>query len=311
MKQLTVSALRTAGHSVMWPFERFAKAKHNLSGPPVFIIGAPRSGTSLLYELMITRFRFAYMSNASHRFFRTPLTASKIFKNAILDWSGDFTSQYGHIDGWGAPNEGGWIWQRWLNDGDWTDGTGFNAEYTPELRHLTNGLAAILEAPFLNKNVMHSNRLKLMHQIWPDALYIEVQRDILDNARSIVRAERTEAGPGKAQDIWWSVRPKIAAQFVGKADTQRAVAQVFGVTQDIDSDITGLDPSRRFKIEYSMLCKEPEDQLSALKGFLASKGCSIDDRLDVPLHFPARPSRPLEDSDETVMTETLQSLAGE
>lgn len=298
-----------AGHAAMLPFERLAAHNSDRIAPPVFIIGAPRSGTSLLYELMITRFRFAYTANAAHRFYKTPVTATRLFKSAITGWQGDFTSNYGHINGWGAPSEGGWIWQRWLQDGDWTDGADFPDDAVDELRNLTHGLSAALDAPFLNKNVMHSNRLRLMHRIWPDALYIEVKRDILDNARSIIRAERSEGGPEKAQDIWWSVRPKLARDYAGKTDIERAIAQLIGVNRDIAEDIKAIAPGRLHNVDYTALCADPKGALHSIKGFLTDHDCHVDERTDVPASFPIRPSQLLGDADEALLAGSLETLS--
>lgn len=257
---------------------------------------------------MITRFHFAYISNAAHRFFKTPLAATSLFRGPIESWQGDFTSRFGHIDGWGAPNEGGWVWQRWLPDGDWRDGSDLDEASICELRGLTGGLTHILGAPFLNKNVMHSNRLRLMDRVWSDALFIEVTRDTLDNARSILRAERQSGGPDKHGDGWWSVRPKLASQFAGKPDTLRAVAQVKGVANDIENDAGEIGRSRFLKVEYASLCEAPNTELDRIKQFLGDQGCKIDERLAVPDTFGVRTSKPMADEDEAAMGEALRQL---
>lgn len=310
LKKAVIGSVRAAGHAVMSPFESLASDDDIQTAPPVFIIGAPRSGTTLLYELMITSFRFAYISNAAHRFYRTPLTATRLFKNAVSNWRGDFSSSYGHIDGWGAPNEGGWVWQRWLTDSEWTDGSGFSEEQTHELRGLTHGLSSILQAPFLNKNVMHSNRLRLMHHIWPDVLFIEVRRDILDNARSIVRAERSNGGPEKFGDQWWSVRPKLASEYATNCDLERAVAQVVGVTRDIADDIAQLPHAPLHCVNYSHLCADPMGELAKIETFLVSKSCMLKKKAEVPSSFPVRPSRLMSAEEEAIMAQTLSTLKG-
>ncbi|WP_438727186.1 sulfotransferase [Parasphingorhabdus sp. DH2-15] len=297
----------------MWPADYIlspnaASAQHKHHTPPIFIIGAPRSGTSLLYEVMITRFALAYLSNAAHRFYRTPLAATWLFRSAITNWRGNFTSRYGHIDGWGAPNEGGWIWQRFLEDGDWRDDSGLAAPLAKQLRQLTHGVSSILQAPFINKNVMHSNRLQLMHHIWSNALYIEVQRDIIDNARSIVRAERAEGGPGKHNDLWWSVRPKLAAQYVGKTDTERAIAQVIGVGRDIAQDSVKIGEDKLLRIDYAALCDDPLQVMDQIETFAGIHGVTLAKNTDIPARFPTKASKPLEPYDEKTMADLLVEL---
>jgi hypothetical protein len=313
MKRLAIGALRLAGHAAMAPLEAWhiGRTKPDDAPPPIFIIGAPRSGTSLLYELMITRFHFAYMSNAAHRFFKTPIAASQIFKRAITRWQGNFTSRYGHIEGWGAPNEGGWIWQRWLQDGPWRDDSDIHSKDYSDLRCMVAALSAHADAPFLNKNVMHSNRLRLMHAIWPNALFIEVKRDVLDNARSIIRAERAEGGPEKHSDIWWSVRPRLAENYVGKTDTERAVAQVIGVERDITRDMNSIGDNRLLRIDYGDMCNKPYQIMEQISDFLTHNGCSISRRKDIPNQFPVHPSKPLSDRDETAIAALIERLNNE
>lgn len=309
MKRLAIAGVRAAGHAGMAPFEHRLMRAPQAPAPPVFIIGAPRSGTSLLYELMITRFRFAYMANAAHRFYRTPLAATHLFRQAIERWRGDFTSRYGHIEGWGAPNEGGWIWQRWLPDADWDDGRDLDERTAAQLRSLLDGFAELFGAPFLNKNVMHSNRLRLMNRIWPNAVFVEVERDVLDNARSIVRAERASGGPEKHGDDWWSVRPRLAGEFAGGPDTARAVAQVIGVARDIAADMAEIGEDRLLRVRYDLFCAAPEAALVEIAAFLARHGCPLTDRFAVPESFPQRPARPLEPADETVLQDVLSKLS--
>lgn len=308
MKRAAIATVRFGGHLAMKPFEKRAMRSSVLQGAPIFIIGAPRSGTSLLYELMITRFRFAYMSNAAHRFFQTPITATRLFRSAITGWQGNFTSKFGHIDGWGAPNEGGWIWQRWLPDSDWRDGKDLSETTISELQQLVAGLSQSLDAPFLNKNVMHSNRLQLMNRIWPNALFVEVQRDVLDNARSIVRAERTSGGPEKHGDDWWSVRPKLAAQYAGRKDTIRAVAQTAGVAQDIARDASCIGDNRVLRVQYTQLCQEPAETMRVIEQFLSGHGVPTASRLAVPETFEVRPSKLLSPEDEASMAAALEDL---
>ncbi len=122
MKALLKSAIRSTVHTVLGPMETRLLARHpEPIHPPVFIIGPPRSGTSLFYELLVTRYDLAFFSNLAHRFWRTPAAVTRLGASVIRNRRPRFESDYGHIAGWSAPNEGGWIWQRWLDEGDWTD----------------------------------------------------------------------------------------------------------------------------------------------------------------------------------------------
>lgn len=87
--------------------------------PPVFIIGPPRSGTTLLYQILIDRYRFAYFTNFTANFYETPISAfwiaAKLFPDAQL---GDYASRYGRTQGWRGPHECGAFWYRWFPRGE-------------------------------------------------------------------------------------------------------------------------------------------------------------------------------------------------
>lgn len=306
MKRLAISIVRCAVHVLLLPLEWWLTQRKGLkSNAPIFIIGAPRSGTSLLYELLVTRFRVSYISNLSHRFYLTPVAAAWLGRRAITKWRGNFQSRYGHIAGWGAPNEGGWVWLRWLADGDWTDGSAFDEGNTAPLQRTVAGISTAMNAPFINKNVMHSNRLLLMQKIWPDALFIQVRREFADNARSIVRAERTEGGPQHDADHWWSVRPSNAKNHLGSDDIQRACAQVAGVDADIARDFGRIGTDRLLIVEYADLCAQPEATMQAIASFTAKHSITLLERFEVPDQFNPPLSKPLGDEEEMLLQNTL------
>lgn len=305
-----VELLRAMGHAGLAPLEaRLARADAGAHlPPPVFLIGPPRSGTTLLYEAMVTRFRMAFIANVAHRFFRTPVAATRVMRGAIAGWRGSFTSSMGHIGGWAAPNEGGWVWRRWLADGDWTDGADLPDRAVAGLRGLTGGIAGVLGAPFINKNVMHSNRLGAMRRIWPDARYIIVRREVADNARSIIRAEREGRGPVPDADQWWSVRPRLAPQWQHRGVVERAVAQVIGVHADIARDSAAIGPDRFLAVRHEDLCAGPDAVMAEVAAFLARTGGAPAERLALPPRFQSGAPRLLDDTDEALIAATMAEL---
>ncbi len=271
--------------------------------PHIFILGAPRSGTSLFYELMVTGFRFAYFSNLAHRFYKTPLTVSWMGKRLISAYAATYQSDYGHIKGWAAPNEGGWIWQRWLEDGPWTDEHMLPDLPADEIRATLAGMSTILEAPFINKNVMHSNRVRLLDALFPNCLFIEVRRDAKDTARSIIRAQQRDKGPKRDHDEWWSVRPSNAG---GETLIERACRQVVGVSQDITRDGSHVDQNRLFSIDYEALCANPRQVLADTACFLGKHGIPTVTRNPVPEHFTFKSATPLKPEEEACLDALLQ-----
>lgn len=284
-----------------------AKYAEAAAPPPVFLIGAPRSGTSLAYELFVTRYHCAYFSNLAHRFYKTPVAASALGGRLITNHQAAYESDYGHIAGWGAPNEAGWIWQRWLADGDWCDESLISEINVAEMRATVAALQAVMSAPneplpFVNKNVMHANRMRLLDAIYPGCLFVEVRRDDAATARSIIRARRRGKGPEPHPDAWWSVRPSNARS--GDVVSQ-AAWQVRGVAEDIARDGEYLGQGRVHTLAYSALCETPEPVLDAMADFLRQGGVELKTRGDLPAGFTLSPSRPLEAEEEARLQREL------
>lgn len=305
MKALAKSLIRGTVHMVLAPKEaRMLARQPPARWPHVFILGAPRSGTSLFYELMITGFHFAYFSNLAHRFYKTPLSVSQLGQRLVAKYEAGYQSDYGHIAGWPAPNEGGWIWQRWLQDGPWVDEHMLPQLPVDEIRATIAGMSEISGTPFINKNVMHSNRVRLLNVLFPGCLFLEVRRDVKDTVRSIIRAQQRDKGPKQGHDQWWSVRPTNTG---GNTLLERACRQVTGVAQDIKRDCMHAGQNRLFSVEYSALCANPQKTLSEVTQFLEQHGVPAISRNPVPKQFALHASTPLSPEDEAELDRILRN----
>lgn len=305
MKSALKGAVRGAVHAMLRGREARLLAPHRgqVPAPPVFMIGAPRSGTSLAYELFVSRYECAYFTNLAHRFYRTPVAATQVGRRLIARHDPAYQSDYGHISGWGAPNEGGWIWQRWFEDGDWCDeGAAGNLDMDTA-RATVAALQSVMKSGlFLNKNVMHANRMRLLDAVFPGCLFLEVRRDAAATARSIIRAQRKGKGPDPHPDAWWSVRPSTARSGPLVA---RAAWQVRGIAEDIARDAAHLGGDRLHSVGYEALCAEPDAELQKIAAFLSGHGLPVPARQHVPEGFDLSPSRPLEDAEEALLQREL------
>src|SRR5690606_22671196 len=81
-----------------------------ISTRPVFVIGPPRSGTTLLYQLLVNRFDFIYLDNLSSKFYSAPTVGmwlSKTVAGLAPRTSTGYESAYGKTESIFGPNEAG------------------------------------------------------------------------------------------------------------------------------------------------------------------------------------------------------------
>jgi len=279
--------------------------------PPIFLIGPPRSGTTVLYQLILHAYNFAYFSNRANLFYCCPITATQWALKSCKPYSASFKSRYGFERGCLAPNEAGAIWNRWFPH---EKKEGFNytdSDYLPDrskqkIRNLIAHIERSFDRPFITKNVKGSVRIPALLDIFPNALFIQIQRDLKDAAVSMLIRRR------KQHLDWDSVMPKEINQFKGMEDWQEAAHQVHFVEQNIETDIQRLAPKQRLQINYRDLCKNPAKEMERFTAFLESHGVPVTQRANpVPetLHYATQaPNQVVNDEDFKRITECLKSL---
>lgn len=305
-----VEILRRMAMTGLRPLESrlVARAAGVATPPPCFLVGPPRSGTTLLYQLLVRRFRVAYISNLAHRLYETPAAATLLGRPLLRSWRGDFESRYGHVSGWAAPNEGGWVWRRWLPESESLDATFAAGIPLDEIRGTVSALSQVMGGPFLNKNVIHSVRIPLLAEIFPGCGFVQVWREPLANARSIVKAE--QAGGGFARDQWWSVKPRTWRQFAGADIAVRAAAQVRFVHSDIEDSAAALGPRRLLRIDYERVCREPRAVADETGQFLEALGSPVQARGALPEAFEVSAPRPLDPDAEERLQSAVKAIVG-
>jgi hypothetical protein len=276
-----------------------------LGDPPCFIIGPPRSGTTLCYELLVRRFHFAYLSNLAQIFRRAPAAATMMAAPFISAWRGRFESEYGYIRGWGAANEGGWLWNRWFPQEYYLDPSYAGRLPVERIRRIVAAISGAMKGPFLNKYVPHSAHVRLLDQIFSGCLFIEVYRDPVDNVRSIVRARADRQYDALE---WLAVKPREWEQYRNADDVMRACAQVYYIHQNIEQDARVIGRDRRLIIDYRQMCREPCSILEEVVSFFQSHQVKLRIKHDVPESFRASVDKRLDEDTERMIAESVEKF---
>lgn len=205
---------------------------------PVFIIGAPRTGSTILYQALTNAYQFAYIDNiasAWHRNLRFGLWLSN--KKYGDKPHNNFEAEHGNTLKFGghAPSECGQFWYRWLpKDRHFIDHHEITPRMLNEIRKEVLGASAYLKRPLLFKNLNMGQRLRLVHKAFPDAKIIFVRRDPRFVTRSILKA-RKKVGAREGQ--WWSIMPPNVDHLLTLPEEQMCVAQVYYLERQIEEDL--------------------------------------------------------------------------
>lgn len=254
-------------------------SRSELKYPPIFIIGPPRSGTTLLYQLMVHCFHLTYISTIPNLFFTFPVLTSKITKPILKPYQSDFKSYYGWTVGLNSPQQGR-IWKRWFpistdisrKNGQYVDSGYLTSRQKREIKKTVAGMEKVYKEPFINKNLGHSMRISALVDIFPNALFLQIKRDPTQVALSILKSRKRNLN-----DIsqWWSVIPREINQLKNKSYLEQIAGQVYYVEKNIDEQARTVGMDKFYTVTYKGLCEDPRAELNGIRSFLDSKGASL------------------------------------
>jgi hypothetical protein len=240
--------------------------------PILFICGPPRSGTTLLTQILAQSGVFTYADNFVARFWRAPFIGLYIEKliglKEIFRHSGyTFQSDLGRTSGILDPHEFTYFWRYWLkHDGelDVIPLTKLSEIDVAGLRNEVNAMASLHNKPIFFKTYITLINPLLLYKIFQNAYFIIFKRDLLANALSIFSAREEYFGDSKK---WWSIKPSNYHVLQDLSPEEQIAGQLTGIYADIDSQIRDF-PERTFDITYEDLARNPRGILKKMAQFL-------------------------------------------
>ena len=155
-------------------------------------MGAPRSGTTLLYDLMACHKDLAWFSQVdlkemlSDDFLNFVNIRRRLFE--IRRWQFSRDGFEGRVTtSYETPNEVGLFWNRWIR-GSWMGSKDGNSSDKQELRKAVSSLLIKKgKKRFLSKNPAHSIRIEYLNEVFPGAIFVNILRDVIPVVASMTR----------------------------------------------------------------------------------------------------------------------------
>lgn len=259
--------------------------------PLIYIVGAPRSGTTLLSQVVSRFLDVGYINNLIARFWRRPSVGIHLSR-LVLGGSGReqiaFESEHGTTAGAAGPHEFGYFWRHWLQ----LDAQPTHHLSPAALQNIDRaGLRAALEneilAPFgtaaVFKNVICGFHAAALTEIHKPSLFLHIVRDREATCRSILTSRAQRFGSHTA---WWSLKPSTYAEIAALSDPAvQVVRQADDCRSEFAAELSRPGVSA-MTIEYERLCREPRQVLRDIAEAVAATGCRVEVLDDVPESFP-------------------------
>jgi hypothetical protein len=241
--------------------------------PRFYIMGTARSGTTLIFQYLTSSGIFAYPTNLLSRFFYAPTIGALIqkaliefdFNNEVLPATiaGEFESKLGKTKGPLSPHEFWYFWRRFFptNEYQRIDTTKFQMTHATQFLKSIESLQGIYNKPFLMKG-MHMNwEVDLLNTIDKNAFFINVFRDPIDNAMSLLEARMKYFGN---YDDWYSFKPEGIERILHLSPEHQTLWQVNKTNADILMQMKNLSKENFINVNYEDFCKDPNNLLRSL-----------------------------------------------
>jgi hypothetical protein len=256
--------VREAEHRL---FEHFDAAGRCGAAEVIFVLGAPRTGSTLLYQLMVHLLELAYVSNfVNDCFAETPAVGLAVQRAAEGTREAVFVSAYGKVAGAFQPSEASAVMQRWCGGGHPSQIV--SAVVLPNMeRHfaMTAAVASALYGrPLVVKNAWNCFRVASLARAFPKSRFIWIRRDIRQAASSDLEARYATKG---SPDAWNSATPANLEALRRLPYWEQVVENQHEFNSAIRSAFDALPSDRTHTVWYEDLCEDPGSYLGKIAGF--------------------------------------------
>ena len=212
---------------------------------PIFIIGAPRSGTSIFYRTMAKHPDLAWISNITKKF-----PFSMLMTRLIMLFRNDH-----------RPTEANKVWAKYTTGDHESLGS---ADVSPAARRflhkvVQNNLKIFNKTRFLNKCPGNAVRIEFLKEIFSDAIFVHIIRDGRAVVHSIKRAREKHSGQ------FWGTRPPGWRDLLPRPMLEACALQWKMIMEHILESAQQLPQDQYFEVKYEDFVARPAEIFTSVE----------------------------------------------
>jgi LPS sulfotransferase NodH len=286
---------------------------HEISHPFVFVVGLPRSGTTLLTQVLAYCLDTGYIDNFAARFWLAPVHGIRLSRLIAGEHGGaPFESDHARTSTLTSIHEFGYFWRNWLRKHTFDDVVhAREREDEIDWAGLKRALANIQHEfgkAFVAKNMLGAYHMPRLRNELEMTLFVHIERDPLDVAVSILDARRKYFSD---PDAWWSYVPVEYPLLEHRDHWEQIAGQVHYLERYLDRELAEVGEANVVRVEYEALCRNPSSVLEAVRSRLASTyGYDLGLSQPPPESFPFR-QRTGRESDQERFADLLARFQAE
>jgi len=243
---------------------------------PIFIVGAPRSGTTILYDMMACHKDLAWFSQVDFRemlteeFMEFVYLRRRIFEMRRWPFSRDgfevrVTTSYE------TPHEVGLLWNKWIPH-SWIGKDEVSESAYEGLRAaISNLLIKKGKKRFLNKDPAHSIRIEYLNEVFPCSIFVNIIRDGRPVVTSMTRGSRRFNNPNGYFGLPLKNHNQMDFDLL-----ERHARQWIEVNDGIQRAKDNLEKNQYYEIKYENFIEHPKENMKNIFKF-----CELDNEYDI------------------------------
>lgn len=310
----TVKAVKRSIFRVLSWLENILSKDYELHYNPTFIIGSPRSGTTLVRQLVAWAIPTSYFSNLMrsswfHLGYPLPIVTAKLVNwLRLTNYAESYSSYYGFTPGLGRPHESSEIWNYWFQAKNTASDPGdISADQQRVIYQAVAATERIFNLPFVSKTVDLAIRIRALDQIFPRALFIQIVRDPLDTAQSLFNARKIDF----PEREFFSTRPRECEDVYDKNVIEQVCEQVYYIEKNIAFERSVVGEDRFISVRYKDVCENPLYELNRIASFMGSHSVPVQIVRSIPGSFHYSHGRKIDKTDYLAMAAYLEDLYGQ
>ena len=253
----------------------------------VFVIGSPRSGTTILTQMLTYLLDIGYINNLTAAFWNSPALGVLISRKLVNGKSFAGVSEFGVTNDVSEPHEFGGFWRKHLDYPDMTQQMSHPIAWS-QLLHSLDQIGAAWQKPVIYKVFQLYWHLVEFHQLRPDTKWIWVERDPIDNAASLQKLYLKR----KEVDGWTSAVPREALRFGDHGILPKCAAQIHYTNQWIRNQLALIPHANWLRVPLGDLVNSPNETMRYIGDFLGMSFVPADLKRIEDSIVPSQPVEP-------------------
>lgn len=241
---------------------RFQNKDNNRSIIPIWIIGSPRSGTTLMYQLTCSYLMGYYLTNRVANRYRISLITRAIERRlyAKSPIPTSFRSKFGNTKNENDPHEGGqFFYQFFPKEQPYSTSKDLTNKQKEDIQTLIRAITTPFDL-FISKNTFHSLRIKALSDLFPKSIFIWVRRETAATVYSILKARNKLQVSDKE---WWGITPPGWETAQTQSVIDQTIWQVKETERIIERDLRNVH-AQCAEVNYKQICEAPHSVLKSI-----------------------------------------------